>query len=60
MRSHKQIRLMLTNLTCQDEPSVSRKKRGEPNVPHQFKLNWRHLEKNQVKKTETREYQFLT
>jgi hypothetical protein len=29
MRSHKQIRLMLTNLTCQDEPSVS----------HQFKLN---------------------
>jgi hypothetical protein len=29
MRSHKQIRLMLTNLTCQGEPSVS----------HQFKLN---------------------
>jgi hypothetical protein len=29
MRSHKQIRLMLTNLTCQ----------GEPNVSHQFKLN---------------------
>jgi hypothetical protein len=50
MRRHKQIRLMLTNLTCQ----------GEPTVSHQFKLNLRHSEKNQEEKIETREYQFLT